>query len=144
MRALDDAKIEWLVRIVTDSNNKYFAERSDEGAQGAVDMGAVAFLSDHTIENDILQELSLEELADLKTVFYIGRNNEFPEHYKLDFETNLNLLRWKKDSADGLVGETGFLSKINLADGFVKGLGQVGRNDLAVRMNELMTELREY
>ncbi len=144
LKSLSDAKVEWIVRAVVNKNNKYFAESKSADEKGERSFSFSLALRSDTLDSDILSEMSIEELADLKTVFYIGRDNSFGEYYESEYESHLSVLSYKKDSSEGLLGETGFLSKTNLAHGLIKGLGQVGRKDLAEKMGALRSELRQY
>jgi len=79
----------------------------------------------------VVQLLSLEEFADLQTVFYVGRNGEFGEEYEAALELTLQGHRLRDDRL-ALVGH--IMSKTNFLDGLVRGLRRVGRPSLAYQI----------
>lgn len=76
----------------------------------------------------IVAALTPEEIADLETIFYIGRDNPFGEHYQRLFEST----RQKHRVANNLTEEVNHLmEKTNFRKALAAGVGKLGRPGLA-------------
>lgn len=76
----------------------------------------------------IVAALTPEEIADLETVFYIGRDNPFCEHYQRLFEST----RQKHRVTNNLTQEVNHLmEKTNFRKALAAGIGKLGRPALA-------------
>lgn len=82
---------------------------------------------------------TLEEFADVETVFYIGRNRQFGEDYAEDLERVIAEHRLEPKRATKLHH---VLSKLNFLDGLVDGLDRVGRFSLAARLRDMRDAAR--
>jgi hypothetical protein len=83
--------------------------------------------------------LSLEEFADLQTVFYIGRDRRYGEEYPRMLEQTVaehRLAARRLDLIDHI------LSKANLVDALVAGLRRAGQPSIAEQVDELRERLR--
>ena len=91
----------------------------------------------------LLQEaearLSLEEFADLQTVFYIGRDRRYGEEYTRMLEQTVaehRLAARRVELIDHI------LSKANFVDALAAGLRRVGQPSIAKQVNELRERRR--
>lgn len=76
----------------------------------------------------LLEALSNDEIADIDTLFYMGRDVRYGEHYEAMLEDN----KHKHDiTNDRMVSLSHVLSKTSFAHELAKGLDRVGRPDLA-------------
>jgi hypothetical protein len=84
-----------------------------------------------------LAVLSVEELADLQTIFYIGRDRRYGEEYPAYLAHTL-----KTHQLDDRRYEKAhhILSKLNFIDGFVDGLRRVGQPSLADQVAALRAQ----
>jgi len=76
----------------------------------------------------LLAALSSEEIADIDTLFYMGRDVRYCEHYEGLLEETL--LEHQRER-DPLISLQHVMSKTSFAHEFAKGLDRVGRPDLA-------------
>lgn len=81
-----------------------------------------------------LDKLSLEEFADLQTIFYIGRDGLFGEQYPELLNQTLTAHRRQKERM-ALVQH--ILSKKNFIDAMVAGLHKVGQPKMAAKLTEM-------
>lgn len=79
--------------------------------------------------------MSLEEFADVQTMFYIGRDRVHGEYYEAALGETIEQLRLQPRSRR----IRDIVSKTNMLDGLIDGLRQVGRPSLADRL-EVMRE----
>ena len=86
------------------------------------------------IETSISSALCLEELADLETIFYIGREHWFGEMYEEHLERTLLEYRAQDQRERGL---SHLLDKTNLLHGVIQGCENIGRPSLARRLAHL-------
>lgn len=105
---------------------------------GRRDFDAVA--KRHEALNDVIEaiqnKLSLDELVDLDVIYQIGRLNEFAEHYDQIFEVERKRLRLEEG---GLRAAIHYLViKTNLQTGVARGLCNLGRPDLATRVEAIV------
>ena len=78
--------------------------------------------------------LTSDELADLETVYYLGRNREDGEHY----DANLNHTMRAYAASQRPMGRLDdIFSKTNLLDAFVDGAEAAGRPSLAVKVRAI-------
>ena len=86
-----------------------------------------------------LERLSVEEFADLQTIFYVGRDRLFGELYERVLERTVAAHR-VQTCRIMLVHD--ILSKTNFIDGLIAGLRRVGQPTLATRIKLLQDEAR--
>lgn len=82
---------------------------------------------------------SLEEFADVESVFYIGRNRQFGEDYDEDLARTIREHRVEPKREKKL---RHVLSKLTFLDGLADGLERVGRPSLAARMRDMREAAR--
>ncbi len=86
----------------------------------------------------VLDTLSPEEIADLETIFYIGRERLFCEVYDKRLEATLKEHRLAGD----LAGEVHhMMTKPNLLDALARGIEILGRRRLAAELRALRPDL---
>lgn len=95
--------------------------------------------ADVALDRWALGRLSIEEFADLQTVFYIGRNREFGELYERSLENTLATHRLETNRT-ALVHH--IMSKSNFIDGIIVGLKRVGQPQLAATVVRLRDDAR--
>jgi hypothetical protein len=86
-----------------------------------------------------MQLLSVEEFADLQTIFYVGRDRRFGEEYPRLLETTLAAHRLAKERF-ALFHH--ILSKKNFIDGLATGLRRVGQPALGAKVAQMRDALR--
>lgn len=82
----------------------------------------------------ILESLSDEEVADLKALFYLGRNGEFGEHYDAMLKEFLDEHRLASSRWDGVYH---IMTKANLLECVIHGAERAGRPSLAAKLREI-------
>lgn len=103
-----------------------YLERSFEDfAQGRAEKDAV--------KERLLGALSNDEIADVDTLFYIGRERLFGERYEVRLKSTKREHNAKDDRWLSLHH---VMIKTNFAQDFANGLERVGRPDLAVRVRD--------
>lgn len=85
------------------------------------------------LDETILKLLTLEEFGDLETVYYLGRNGVFGEHYER--QLGITISNYVKPLSRESVHH--ITTKTNLLDAFADGCEQVGRPSLAKKMRQL-------
>lgn len=85
------------------------------------------------LDETILKLLTLEELGDLETVYYLGRNRVFGEHYERQLGNTISSYA-KPLSRESVHHIT---TKTNLLDFFAYGCERVGRPSLAKKISQL-------
>ena len=92
-----------------------------------------------SVEKSVLDTLSPEEIAELKTIYYIGRERLFSEVYEKHLEGALKA----HHLATSLAGEIRYLmTKTNLLDALACGVEILGRRRLAAELRFLRPVLR--
>ena len=86
------------------------------------------------MKNSIDSVMTIEEIADLETVFYIGRDNRFGEMYEEILE---NTLRGYKTQEQMKQGFNHLFEKTNLLDNVIRGCDYVGLPSLAEKLAQL-------
>lgn len=85
----------------------------------------------------LLKELSVDEVADLEVIFYLGRDGGFPETYEQDLERK----RREHAAAGDLMAELRHIfTKMNLLSCLVKAFRRLGRSKLADELKALRPE----
>ncbi|WP_022699907.1 DUF3775 domain-containing protein [Oceanicaulis alexandrii] len=82
---------------------------------------------------NLLEALSNDEIADIDTLFYMGRDVRYGEHYEAMLEANK---REHDITNDRMVSLSHVLSKTSFAHELAKGLDRVGRSDLAEHLRK--------
>jgi hypothetical protein len=85
------------------------------------------------VYDTLMGRLSGNEIADLQTVYYLGRDNRFSEHYETLLEHHKNVQALENDlhsQVDQVMEKTNFLPA------FRAGAVRLGRLDLAERLKE--------
>lgn len=82
----------------------------------------------------VVANVSLEEIADLETIFYIGRERHFCEQYTQRLEAVLKKL---KNGGNLAVEVHHLISKTNLLDEVSRGMEILGRRSLAAKLRAL-------
>lgn len=133
--------VESELKYLSDEKAKFFAENWTKlhPARPAERKGRIipsselrdiimAMPSSAPIARDLMRELSIDELADVETIYYLGRDNEMPEFYskllsstKREYEVDSNSI----GKVQNLLSKTNFLTV------FAKGLTRLGRPKLA-------------
>ncbi|ODT91927.1 MAG: hypothetical protein ABS86_01915 [Sphingobium sp. SCN 64-10] len=88
-----------------------------------------------------LERLSIEEFADLQTIFYVGRDRLFGELYERVLEGTLATHRVETRR---IMLVHHILSKTNFIDGLIAGLIRVGQPTLATQIKQLQDEARPH
>lgn len=112
------------------------------GSRGGVDLEGIA-LQAPSVKNLVAVAegaLTLEEFADIETIFYIGRNGEFGEYYEMMVAETVQAHRL--DHARRSERIYHIMSKLNFVEGLVSGLGRVGRPSLGARIQGLRDATR--
>ncbi|WP_218014944.1 hypothetical protein, partial [Teichococcus rhizosphaerae] len=86
------------------------------------------------LDETALRLLTVEELADLEVLFYIGRDRVHGEHYEEDLGRTLAEHRAKASLGSAVHH---LMSKTNLLDAVVDGARAVGRPSLAAKLRAL-------
>ncbi len=86
------------------------------------------------VKEILLAALANDEIADIDTVFYIGRDNQFSEHYDTMLAANK---REHEVQGDRWIALYHVMSKTNFAQGLADGMDRLGRPDLASRVRAL-------
>jgi len=86
----------------------------------------------------LLLELGDDELADLETVYQLGRGSAYPEHYDEQLELRKNEHRVRGNRWELVHYLTG---KGNLASSFARGADRLGRPSLAARIEAWRPDL---
>lgn len=81
---------------------------------------------------DIIGKISEEEFADAETIFYLARDDVFPEYYEARLEQKISEFRARDDFRQEIHD---LMSKTNFRRCFIKGLRLVGRERLAKRLD---------
>ena len=84
----------------------------------------------------VVGKLSLEECADVETIFYTGRNMEYGEYYESSLADTIRKYRQDRDRLLQHVNHV--VSKTNLLVGLISGLRRVGRPSLAGRLADFL------
>lgn len=82
----------------------------------------------------VISSFSIEQFADLQSVFYIGRDHEFGELYETFVEKTVQAHQWENERI-GCVHT--ILCKKNFVDGLIEGLKRVGQPSLSAAVNAL-------
>lgn len=86
----------------------------------------------------ILEALTSDEIADLETIFYIGREGQFCETYERRFE----MTQQEHRAADDLGMEVDHLmQKLNFQGALARGLSILGRPDLADKLGSMRRDV---
>lgn len=83
----------------------------------------------------VIEELTLEEFADVETIYYIGRNKDHGEYYELNLDSTIKQHELEKSRRHEKVYH--IMSKTNLLEGLIAGFRRIGRPSLAARLSEL-------
>lgn len=86
-----------------------------------------------------MKQLTVEEFADLQTIFYVGRDQRFGEEYPGLLETTLTAHRLAKERYSLFHH---ILSKKNFIDGLVDGLRRVGQPALGDKVAQMRDAMR--
>ena len=87
----------------------------------------------------VMKQLTVEEFADLQTIFYVGRDRRFGEEYPRLLETTLAAHRLAKERY-ALFHH--ILSKKNFIDGLAAGLRRVGQPALGDKVAQMRDAMR--
>ena len=83
------------------------------------------------IKKEVLDKVSLSEIADVRTVFYIARNNELPETYEDEVERRINALERNHEFSLEILA---VFKKTNFVDCFIDGIERLGRATLGATL----------
>ncbi|SMP59701.1 DUF3775 domain-containing protein [Novosphingobium panipatense] len=92
-----------------------------------------------TLNKAVMEQLTVEEFADLQTIFYVGRDQRFGEEYPRLLETTLEAHRLAKERY-ALFHH--ILSKKNFIDGLAAGLRCIGQPALGKKVAQMRDALR--
>ncbi|MBZ9940133.1 DUF3775 domain-containing protein [Mesorhizobium sp. BR1-1-13] len=87
-----------------------------------------------SLNQNVVEKLSSEEVADLQTIYYMGRDKVFAEHYQSVLERTAKTQRLASDpvlSVNHLMEKTNFLTSL------AAGIRRLGRPSLAERVSAL-------
>ncbi|WP_395773207.1 hypothetical protein [Agrobacterium pusense] len=84
--------------------------------------------------DDILATLSIDELADAETIFYMSRNRDFSEYYEEDLVEKKKEFRVSKDFGMEIYA---LMHKTNFLEEFTSGVKKLGRLELAASLQDL-------
>jgi hypothetical protein len=83
------------------------------------------------VNDGILRALTPDEIADLETIYYLGRDSRFCEHY----ESMLEFTKQQHRATGDLAMEVDHLmEKTNFKEAVAHGVSKLGRPDLATRL----------
>jgi hypothetical protein len=95
----------------------------------------------HRVTNGLIEtiiaNLSSEEISDLEVLFYLGRNNEFGEHYEVMIK---NTLKQHKHTTSGWESAHHIMTKMNLLTNVILGAKAAGRPSLATKLRAIRPE----
>lgn len=109
-----------------------------------VDANRLIALADRGLRRALIQSLldalTSEELADLETVFYLGRDGDYPEQYERFLE-----LTKRKHAVEGRPFNTvhHIFVKTNLLKCFARGVRRLGRPRLADNLLNMRPDIRD-
>jgi hypothetical protein len=86
------------------------------------------------VNKSVVDRLSTEEIADLETIYYMGRDKVFAEHYQSFLERTAKAQRVTGNLVSrvhSLMEKTNFLTSLD------RGLRRLGRPSLAERLAQL-------
>ncbi len=99
--------------------------------------GSIARLA--TLVRWTLDSLTVEQFADLQTIFYLGRNDEFGEQYARNVA---DTLRAHQLDSGRIAQIHHIMSKTNFTEGLLRGLERIGQPALATTIANLRSEAR--
>ena len=124
---------------------KVFPHRADDVAPRMVDAATLGFDEIQPYLNAVRvlvetteRNLSLEEFADVETIFQIGRNYEPGESYEDSLEETIR--EHGRKARSQVIRH--IVSKKNLLDALITGLAKVGRPSLSRRLADVRDEAR--
>ncbi len=138
---------------ITDSNILYLAKKWSEFCPPCKDGGRVRVININQIDADdlILEDLRFNEMtnsiackltpleiADLETIFYLGRDGTFCEYYEACFERTLNEHQRDGDQIKAL-GRV--LEKTSFLGCLANGINKLGRPSLSRQIIEMRPDL---
>ncbi len=88
---------------------------------------------DDAVLASLLDRLSNDDVADMDTIFYVGRDRIFGEHYA---DKLSHTIAEHDQTADRRISLSHVLQKTNFGKGFADGLERVGRPDLAKNVRD--------
>lgn len=91
----------------------------------------------HSLDQAIFELLSIEEFADLESVYYLGRNKSFGELYA----RQLTITQSNYNNSFTLEDINHITSKTNLLDAFADGCERMGRPSLAEKLLQLSPKI---
>ncbi|MCP9759184.1 hypothetical protein EGI20_07655 [Aquitalea sp. S1-19] len=94
--------------------------------------------SSRPVASELTTTLSIDDLADVETIYYLGRDNIFPEFYEAHFATT----KKEYQVASDLIGKVQHvLSKTNFLNYFSRGVRRLGRPELADELIAMRPDL---
>lgn len=107
---------------------------------GSRDLEAAQLDSSARVEayEAVIKELEPEEVSDLETIFYLGRDRDYPEYYEQRLE---GTMKQHRQALSSRASVHHLFSKMNLLDEVVKGVRRLGRARLAAELLKMRTEL---
>ncbi|RWA81325.1 MAG: DUF3775 domain-containing protein [Mesorhizobium sp.] len=86
------------------------------------------------VNQNVVEKLSSEEIADLQTVYYMGRDKVFAEHYQAVLERTAKTQRL---AGNAVLSVNHLMEKTNFLTSLASGLRRLGRPSLAERVSAL-------
>jgi hypothetical protein len=133
LKYLSDDRVRYVVACWTKLHPKRAVDEARVRSVSAADLMRYIHSGPNTgqIVKEIIDHLTLEELVDLDTVFYLARDRHFPEAYEALYEqTN----REYAASNDQFENVSHLLGKTNLLKELSRGLALLGRRRLAAEV----------
>lgn len=137
LRHLSDAKALAALTAWAEANPVREASRTDLGSsyfQRDVEAMTAYHQTRQALHAAMTGLLTSEELADLETVYYLGRNREQGEHYEGNLDRTLRAYAVSQKPM-GRLGD--LISKTNLLEAFADGAEAAGRPSLAREVRDL-------
>jgi hypothetical protein len=130
---LGDDQVEAVATLWREANREESAAEAAEGEFRIASLKAI-MAEDHSsrkLTEAVMAMFSLEQFADLATLYEIGRHNVFGEYYEAMVASEIERLKRLNDRFEATHH---ILTKRNFLDGLVRGLAIVGRPSLAARL----------
>lgn len=86
------------------------------------------------VNQNLIQNLSADEIADLQTIYYMGRDNSVAEHYPAILERTLKAHRL---AGNPVLSVNHLMEKTNFLTSLASGLRRLGRPSLSDRLSSV-------
>ena len=137
---ITDDEVEWLItqwQHYHSAKPIFFARKN-----GTSDTSAASDIENHQfpigeITERIFNQLTDEKIADAMTVYFLGRDKEWCEHYEDIFLERLNKLKLNENKTGEMIY---YMNKTNLLQSTIQGLNQLGRLRLSRALRGMLAD----